>query len=824
MNAPLSTDVAAIPQSTPITTVRDLRMRHSSMLQRQRSSESMARVSPGEMLGFLEAAQALGKLLEDRAQRENAQGVMDYWTAALLSVAPRAGEQTRPFTLAPFEKAAQTQAEKAAANEEDGLGKAIKSATTYYDNASTETQNTVLRLLRRLVRLKTNSLDPYANPQAITANDPSKAVLDALVKEGVLTTRPAPAADSSAAASATTTYDLAAPSLLFDWKPAYLIVKERRGFREMARGWDKSGRKKSALLQRGSELESLAAYTGLDDTEDAFFKASNEEAKQARQRAWVTGSLMCSLVIGLIGIVMVAWSLKNQTDTQKEATKKIEEKVVALNTANGEKDKALTRLTEARKLQEQTLTALKETNAAKDKALTELKKANADNGRLLEDLKKAVAEKEAALQRLDAAVEQFRKEVNDSNSVSTSIEQRYAGVLRDLQTLANLMAPRTDLPPEVTAIINQYRSKETAPPQEATTGQPLANALSHPNEKAEPQPGIRISVGDGDSSVSGSLGVFVKKKNSPETYLVAPRYLFTGAIGTKVYSGADMQKVIATLTDMSLSTHGLSDNVALAKVADGVNVSNSLPGLGLITELESHPVPDMKVRLVGSGSGISEGRIVSIGEDGFIKTTRLSQAGDAGAPVVTAEGNRLVGLLYGRSPDEQSLVVPASLLERYGLELATPTASVATSTPLQGALGEIFVADSDPGNILHAQKYVQALLDQGMIMPVPTAQPRRKVPADQSEVRCYDENLAQDKDSIAHRAMKLLIAAGIPAGKIEVKYVPDADAPRNFLQISLAKNALGRQAPAAKSSPQRGPSTSGKKPHEQKPDRMKVPD
>lgn len=819
MNAPLSTDVAAIPQSTPITTVRDLRMRHSSMLQRQRSSESMARVSPGEMLGFLEAAQALGKLLEDRAQRENAQGVMDYWTAALLSVAPRAGEQTRPFTLAPFEKAAQTQAEKAAANEEDGLGKAIKSATTYYDNASTETQNTVLRLLRRLVRLKTNSLDPYANPQAITANDPSKAVLDALVKEGVLTTRPAPAADSSAAASATTTYDLAAPSLLFDWKPAYLIVKERRGFREMARGWDKSGRKKSALLQRGSELESLAAYTGLDDTEDAFFKASSVGA---RNGLWILLGTLATLVVLLGGLVYKQQKLTSTEITAREASEnakaKLAEEARRLKEAMAAQAKAMVEKDAA-------LRAQIKADEDKGVALAKVKQASAEKDKALAELTEATRKKDDALKERDKALEALRKELKDT---ATANEQKYAGVRRDLETVANLIAARTDLPPEVAAIIAQYRSKTSdLTPQMAsveTTGQSLADALSHPHEKAEPQPGMRISVGEKDVGVSGSLGVFVKRKNSAGTYLVAPRYLFNGAIGTKIYSGADTQKVIATLTDMSLTTHGLSDDVALAKVAEGVSVSNTLPGLGEIKGVETQPKPGMDVRLVGSGSGISEGKIVSIGEDGFIKTTRLSQAGDAGAPVVTAEGNRLVGLLYGRSPDEQSLVVPASLLERYGLELATPTASVATSTPLQGALGEIFVADSDPGNILHAQKYVQALLDQGMIMPVPTAQPRRKVPADQSEVRCYDENLAQDKDSIAHRAMKLLIAAGIPAGKIEVKYVPDADAPRNFLQISLAKNALGRQAPAAKSSPQRGPSTSGKKPHEQKPDRMKVPD
>lgn len=782
MNAPISSPVEAIAQSTPITTVRDLRKRHSDLLQRQRGSDSEERLSPGEMLGFLEAAQALGKLLEDRAQRENAQGVMDYWTASLLSVAPRAGEQTRPFTLAPFEPGAQTEAEKAQADAKAGLSKAIAAATAYHEKASTETQKSVLHVLRRLVRLKDYSLAPYASPLTVTSSDPDKPVLDALVGTGILVTRPV------SASGASTTYDLADPAFLLDWQTAYKIVDERRGFREMARGWDKSGRKQSALLQRGSELDSLAEYSGLDDMEDAFFKASKEGANDARQRELKARRVLVALVIVAVSMSSLFYFYR-QTALAKEALAKTEEQARKVSEqAKGEIEGALNQLQDAYKKNEAAYAELALAKKRQDETLAKLEAANKDKDEALEKLKKAVDETEAALKDRDVALQRLREETEKR----AKYEQDHVGVVRDLQTVVNLLAPRTDLPPEVAAIIKSRGNSPDLTPQQAT-GRPLAEALANPDEKAKPQPGIRISVGDEGNRLSGSLGVFVKRKNSPETYLVGPRYLFTGAAGTQIYFGADTQKVIATLTDTALTTHGLSAEVALARVAEGVNVSNTLPGLGTIDGVETQPKPGMKVRLVGSGSGIREGDIVSLEEDGLIKTTRLSQQGDAGAPVVTttAEGkNLLVGLLYSRSPDEQSLLVPATLLDRYGLELATPAPAVVTTALLQGALGEILVAEGDPKNIPLAQRFVKALLDQGMIMPVPTAQPRRKVPADESEVRCYDVKLKDDPDSIAHRAMKLLIAAGIPAQKIRVSYVEDADAPRNFLQISLARNAL----------------------------------
>jgi hypothetical protein len=83
--APAITPVTA----TPIASLEELRIRHSAMLQRREAGHRDIEPTPGEILGFLEAAASLGAALEGDGSREIAQSIMDFWTATLLSKAPR---------------------------------------------------------------------------------------------------------------------------------------------------------------------------------------------------------------------------------------------------------------------------------------------------------------------------------------------------------------------------------------------------------------------------------------------------------------------------------------------------------------------------------------------------------------------------------------------------------------------------------------------------------------------------------------------------------------------------------------------------------------
>lgn len=201
--------------------------------------------------------------------------------------------------------------------------------------------------------------------------------------------------------------------------------------------------------------------------------------------------------------------------------------------------------------------------------------------------------------------------------------------------------------------------------------------------------------------------------------------------------------------------------------------------MGAIQGWTKDPAPDTEVTLIGRGSGIRSRKVLRVEKDGTIITTRISQPGDGGAPVITTS-RELLGFLLERREDESVLSPCGPLLEKTGLSLLVNPAG---SANLDGALAQIIVPHSDPHYLAKGNEILDAFRSDGIFTPDGTALAKSGSSA-QIDVRYYrteDEELARDFE-------EKLQKIGFDA--IEIWFVEDSDPPAKFIQISLSKAEL----------------------------------
>lgn len=306
----MSTDIPIIP-APPIDTLTELRRQNSALLQRNVAGAGTTPPSPGELLGFLTAAAKLGRSLEDFETRETAQGIMDFWIANLLSAAPEASEGTRPFTLEPFDECQasadaheahqlRVEAVEAAQKVEtllptakdeialknvkiswihDYVPRCLKPWAMSLAGRGSDTA-VMERLLMSFVRLKEKSTEAYTVPvgenEAIFRETKARPILDQLITAGVIKRQEADGA---------TSYVLAHETLLQKWDFLADIVSKRRAFRQLARGWENSGRQPGSLITSSVQLQEAIDLPHTDEMEDAFIEASRRAGESFRRVA-----------------------------------------------------------------------------------------------------------------------------------------------------------------------------------------------------------------------------------------------------------------------------------------------------------------------------------------------------------------------------------------------------------------------------------------------------------------------------------------------------------------------------------------------------------
>lgn len=367
----------------PIASLAELRSRHSALLQRQENRDRQLRLSPEEILGFLETARRLGRLVADFDQRETAQSILDYWTAKLLSQAPQAADHLEAFYLAEFDPANTGRVSPETAPAASAVATNAAQGDELLNAASPTDRDRFRRLLLRLFRLKEKSIEVYFVP--LLASDPvlqnpdTRRLLEQLTAAGLVS--PLPSGTNAPS------HQLTHPRLLFDWEGLKQLATERRGFRELARGWDKGGRQAAALLNGGILLRKAEDYSDLDDIETAFLAGS----RRHKETQW---KVLLAVVLGIVVIIVIIFVSKNmqlktandQLQIEKEKAEKAnaqlqieKDKLVGLNAQlKVEKDNV-------EKALEQLQQALKSANTIRQIQMTTTNTINPAEYRILQE-------------------------------------------------------------------------------------------------------------------------------------------------------------------------------------------------------------------------------------------------------------------------------------------------------------------------------------------------------------------------------------------------------------------------------------------------------
>ncbi len=389
--------------AAPVTSLTELRTRHSALLQRLRDPE--ARPSSGEILGFLEAASALGRLLDDEnfSERESAQSVMDYWVATLISQAPQVTEGSRPFSLAEYDPAggeamlSDSQRAGVRLNEAAGHGKVLA------QQLSEPEQKLLERLLLRFVRLKERSLAPYLVPLLDTDDILSEPGVRPLLKKlhqtGLLDHR-------ESAAGSPSSWVLLHEDLLVKWDFLRQTVTSRKAFRELANGWHNTGRNEGALLSRGPQLDQASLYRDCNETEEAFRAASSahvlnhERSKIRITRIALAVSVMVMAAMGFLlydthrlnnDLVETQLKKESATDDYEVANKEAHDLAATALQRSEERDKLLTQIADLRQ-QVARLSAVTTTTQTSAQILTRIKTISADLDRTTKDSTAKIAD------------------------------------------------------------------------------------------------------------------------------------------------------------------------------------------------------------------------------------------------------------------------------------------------------------------------------------------------------------------------------------------------------------------------------------------------
>jgi hypothetical protein len=197
------------------------------------------------------------------------------------------------------------------------------------------------------------------------------------------------------------------------------------------------------------------------------------------------------------------------------------------------------------------------------------------------------------------------------------------------------------------------------------------------------QPGASIGTIDVDGT--GTICCIVGHSDGSR-YLLSDVATFHGSIVIQpgaADQGRESDQIGTLATRFNLDSGMRYEAFAgIVRLLPTIAVSSDIPGLGRMGNLARDVRAGQIVRMVGRTSGLVEGKVTavnvtesiagynsrSVSVGGLIRTTPLSQGGDAGAPVLTIN-NELVGMVVAGSEDSTIVMPLRDLLESWKLAL-----------------------------------------------------------------------------------------------------------------------------------------------------------
>jgi DNA/RNA endonuclease G (NUC1) len=322
----------------------EIRAAHAELL--HGSSDEPSEADQGRIAEFIRKAVATGEVLDSPDDRRQSQGLIDYWSATLVSTnrdSPASGGRTTSLRVKPGSAILVQFDPRTVTN-------TIEAAEAWVKGQSEADREAVGRILLRLVRLPEGQrtfVTATATRESLVGMAPSEritAILDNLTALKIAR----PTADDG--------ITLANETLIRQW-PAYARWTEQRlRFRDTARYWNQSARN-SAGLVTGELLDRARSYHDLDALEQEFVDACrNRELKQTRNYRLLAVVFAGLLFATLVGLVFSIWGYAKSESTAGELkTKKdeLETSNIELGRLNGElnesitaKDLAITKATE----------------------------------------------------------------------------------------------------------------------------------------------------------------------------------------------------------------------------------------------------------------------------------------------------------------------------------------------------------------------------------------------------------------------------------------------------------------------------------------------
>jgi hypothetical protein len=259
---------------------------------------------------FIGKAVATGAVLNNADDRKQVQGLIDYWTASLLTAGRHSSNGTDSrytasnAVLARFDR--ETVRRAAAA------GDAWLAALSDRDRVMAR------RILLRLVRIRKqgSSFDPVPALRAtlydLDTQESVDAVVNGLVSCGLVRVTKGVSQDLDR-------MTLRFPELVADWPTYAGMLAERKRFREAVTAWQEAGRPDSALA-KGDSLEDARSYFDRDNLEREYLEAARRKEWRENERnrllKWV---FLCLALAALFGWVTAAFGLRSANEHRRQA-------------------------------------------------------------------------------------------------------------------------------------------------------------------------------------------------------------------------------------------------------------------------------------------------------------------------------------------------------------------------------------------------------------------------------------------------------------------------------------------------------------------------
>ncbi len=178
---------------------------------------------------------------------------------------------------------------------------------------------------------------------------------------------------------------------------------------------------------------------------------------------------------------------------------------------------------------------------------------------------------------------------------------------------------------------------------------------------------LRLGASIGGGQGTGSICCVVQNQ-AGERFLLNLAFV-VGEVGSPVIQPGPTDgkgRVIGTVARAGSNPY---NSGVLIRLSKGVDIDLDGSRLGGIRGVSKQVRAGDRVRMIGRGSGLSEGTVLQTRDDDFIVNID-SQGGDAGAPVVNSR-NQIVGILYASAAGgSKAAVLPiAPILQELGVTI-----------------------------------------------------------------------------------------------------------------------------------------------------------